>query len=40
MLYPIPAQFTTDGRDIGGRNSQLSQTDIEFIKQQYPKVVS
>jgi hypothetical protein len=39
MLYPIPAQFTTDGIAIGGRNSRLSKIDIQFMKQQYPKVV-
>jgi hypothetical protein len=38
MLYPIPAEFTTNGVAIGGRNSQLSQLDIQFIKQQYPKI--
>jgi hypothetical protein len=38
MLYPIPAEFTTNGVAIGGRNSQLSQLDIQFMKQQYPKI--
>ena len=38
MLYPIPAEFTTNGVAIGGRNSQLSELDIQFMKQQYPKI--
>jgi hypothetical protein len=38
MLYPIPAEFTTNGVAIGGRNSQLSEVDIQFMKQQYPKI--
>jgi hypothetical protein len=38
MLYPIPAEFTTNGVAIGGRNSQLSQVDIQFMEQQYPKI--
>jgi hypothetical protein len=39
MLYPIPAEFTTNGVAIGGRNSQLSQLDKQFMEQQYPKIV-
>lgn len=39
MLYPIPAEFTTNGVTIGGRNSQLSQLDKQFMEQQYPKIV-
>ena len=38
MLYPIPAEFTTNGVAIGGRNSQLSELDIQFMKQQYPQI--
>lgn len=36
MLYPIPARWTISGRAIGGDNSDLSQTDKDFIKTQYP----
>jgi serralysin len=36
MLYPIPAEFTTNRKAIGGRNSDLSQQDKTFIKEQYP----
>jgi serralysin len=36
MLYPIPAQFTLNRQAIGGRNSDLSDVDKSFIKQQYP----
>jgi serralysin len=36
MLYPIPAQFTTNHQAIGGRNNDLSKVDKVFIKEQYP----
>jgi hypothetical protein len=36
MLYPIPAQFTLNRQAIGGRNSDLSDVDKNFIKEQYP----
>lgn len=35
MMYPIPAHWTNDGFSAGF-NAQLSQTDIDFIRQQYP----
>ena len=38
MLYPIPAEFTTTGIAIGDRNSRLSETDIKFMGQQYPRI--
>jgi serralysin len=37
MLYPIPAQFTTNHQAIGGRNNDLSKVDKTFIKEQYPQ---
>jgi len=37
MLYPIPAQFTTNHQAIGGRNNDLSDTDKSFIGTQYPQ---
>jgi hypothetical protein len=36
MLYSIPARWTKSGRAIGGDNSDLSPTDKDFIKKQYP----
>lgn len=36
MMYPVPAQFTTDGFTVG-MNMQLSPTDISFIRKEYPK---
>lgn len=35
MMYPIPAHWTNDDFSVG-LNSELSQTDIEFIRSQYP----
>ena len=35
MMYPIPANWTTNGFTIG-LNTQLSPTDRQFIHQQYP----
>jgi len=35
MLYPIPASWTIDGFSAG-LNGQLSKTDRDFIKKQYP----
>jgi hypothetical protein len=35
MMYPIPADWTTDGFTVG-LNSQLSPTDKQFIAEQYP----
>ena len=37
MLYPIPAEFTTTGVAIGGRNTVLSDLDKRFMTHQYPK---
>lgn len=37
MLYPIPAEFTTTGVAIGGRNNSLSAKDKAFMQDQYPK---
>lgn len=34
MMYPIPARWTTDGYSVG-LNSDLSETDKTFIRQQY-----
>jgi hypothetical protein len=36
MLYPIPAQFTTNRQAIGDRNNDLSEQDKTFIGEQYP----
>lgn len=38
MHYPVDAEFTTDRKAVGW-NMVLSQTDKEFITQQYPKPV-
>lgn len=35
MMYPIPAAWTTDGFSVD-LNSELSQTDVEFIREAYP----
>jgi serralysin len=35
MLYPIPADFTTNHQAIGDRNSHISEQDKTFIKKQY-----
>jgi serralysin len=35
MMYPIPPSWTTDGASVG-LNTELSQTDKSFIKEQYP----
>jgi hypothetical protein len=35
MMYPIPAKWTTDGFSVG-LNTDLSETDKEFIHEQYP----
>lgn len=36
MHYPIPAKFTTDGTSVEW-NTNLSPTDIAFIKEVYPR---
>lgn len=36
MIYEIPAEFTLDGTSYPS-NTRLSETDINFIGQQYPK---
>lgn len=35
MMYPIPAKWTTDGFSVG-LNTELSQTDKQFIQEAYP----
>ncbi|HVW12512.1 MAG TPA: M12 family metallopeptidase [Mucilaginibacter sp.] len=35
MMYPIPAQFTLNGFSVG-MNTDLSDTDKSFIRQEYP----
>jgi hypothetical protein len=35
MMYPIPASWTTDGFSVD-LNSELSATDVEFIREAYP----
>jgi serralysin len=35
MLYPVPKQFTTNNIAIGGRNTDPSETDKEFMRTQY-----
>ncbi|MEM9670434.1 MAG: hypothetical protein AAF950_16050 [Pseudomonadota bacterium] len=35
MMYPFPARWTNDG-ESAGLNTDLSETDIAFIKEQYP----
>jgi hypothetical protein len=35
MMYPIPKTWTEDGFSVG-ENTQLSDTDKKFIRQQYP----
>lgn len=35
MMYPIPKTWTTDGTSVG-LNSDLSEADKEFIRQEYP----
>jgi hypothetical protein len=35
MMYPIPAKWTLDGFSVG-LNSDLSQVDKRFIREQYP----
>jgi hypothetical protein len=35
MMYPIPASWTIDGSSAG-LNTDLSQTDRDFIRKQYP----
>jgi serralysin len=35
MMYPIPRKWTTDGFSVG-LNTQLSETDKEFIRKAYP----
>jgi serralysin len=35
MMYPIPAAWTTDGFSVG-LNGRLSDTDKQFIAEQYP----
>jgi serralysin len=35
MMYPIDPSFTTDGFSVGW-NTQLSPTDISFIREMYP----
>jgi hypothetical protein len=35
MLYPIPKAFTTGGFEVGW-NREVSQTDIDFVRQIYP----
>lgn len=35
MMYPIPAKWTLDGFSVG-LNTELSQTDRDFIRQMYP----
>jgi serralysin len=37
MHYPIPREFVTDPNDVVGWNNNFSETDIKFLKQQYPK---
>jgi hypothetical protein len=37
MMYPLPAKWTTNGFSVG-LNSDLSETDKAFIRQQYPPV--
>jgi hypothetical protein len=34
MMYPIPKEFTLDGFEVG-LNTELSETDRQFIRQQY-----
>lgn len=36
MMYPIPASWTTDGFSAD-LNSELSDTDVEFIRDAYPQ---
>ena len=36
MMYPIPKAFTTNGLSVPGGKT-LTQSDIDFIQQQYPK---
>ena len=35
MMYPIPAKWTKNGMNVG-LNSKLSDTDKQFIREQYP----
>ncbi|HEV7333088.1 MAG TPA: peptidase M12 [Flavisolibacter sp.] len=35
MMYPIPAKWTTNGFSVG-LNSELSETDKRFIRNEYP----
>lgn len=37
MMYPIPSRWTKDGFNVG-LNSELSGTDKDFMKEQYPLV--
>ncbi len=37
MLYPVPAEHTTDGKGIPWQNSVLSESDKTFIAQMYPR---
>jgi hypothetical protein len=37
MHYPVPAELTSDGKAVGW-NTELSQTDKQFIAQIYPRV--
>lgn len=37
MLYPVPAEHTTDGTGIPWQNSVLSDSDKSFIAQMYPR---
>ncbi len=37
MLYPIPAEFTTNHQAIGSNNKDISEQDKTFIGEQYPK---
>ena len=35
MLYPIPAEWTTDGKAVGWGNNELSENDKEFMSTVY-----
>lgn len=36
MLYPVPAEFTTDGFEVKWQNHQLSELDKELAQRVYP----
>lgn len=38
MLYPIPAEFTTNHVAIGARNTTPSHLDKKFMSEQYPRI--